>query len=68
VRGITATVVGVLAGTLPLIARGAVPDRAAGAILVAALVLLTVRRVSDPVLVGLGAMTGGALAWATDAG
>ena len=67
VRGITATVVGVLAGTLPLIARGAVPDRAAGAILVAAVVLLTLRRLSDPVLVALGAMTGVAIAWATGA-
>jgi chromate transporter len=67
VRGITATVVGVLAGTVPLIARGAVPDRVAAAILVVAIALMARRRVSDPVLIALGAVTGGAVAWATGA-
>lgn len=58
VRGITATVVGVLAGTVPLIARGALPDSAAVAVLVGAIALMTLRRVPDPALVALGAMTG----------
>ena len=58
VRGITATVVGVLAGTVPLIARGAVPDATALAILVGAIALMTLRRVPDPALVALGALAG----------
>jgi chromate transporter len=58
VRGITAIVVGVLAGTVPLIARGAVPDATALAILVGAIALMTLRRVPDPALIALGALAG----------
>lgn len=58
VRGMTAAVVGVLAGAVPLVARSALPDAGAVAILVAA-VLITLRwRVADPLLVAAGAAAG----------
>lgn len=62
VRGITAAVVGVLGGTVPLIAAGAVPDLASAGILTLALVFVASRRAPDPVVVGLGALAGALLA------
>jgi chromate transporter len=58
VRGVTAAVVGVLAGTLPLVAAAAVPDVATAVILVAGVPLVLRRTLSDPVLVALGAAAG----------
>ncbi|HSC25789.1 MAG TPA: chromate efflux transporter [Vicinamibacterales bacterium] len=63
VRGITAAVVGVLAGTVPLVAGGAVPDAAAAAILVAATAVMTRWRLPDPMLVALGGAGGVAILW-----
>jgi chromate transporter len=62
VRGITAAVVGVLAGTVPLIAASAVTDPAAAAILAAALAAMVLTRLPDAVVVALGAAAGVALA------
>jgi chromate transporter len=61
VRGITAAVVGVLAGTVPLLAASAVTDPAAAAILVAALAAMVLTRLPDAVVVALGAAAGVAL-------
>jgi chromate transporter len=59
VRGITAAVVGVLAGTVPLIATTAVRDTSGTVILLAAAGTMLLRRVpADPWLVGLGALAG----------
>lgn len=63
VRGITAAVVGVLAGTVPLVAAGAVTDALAGGILAAAALLACTRRVPDPALMALGAGTGLGAGW-----
>ncbi len=62
VRGITAAVVGVLAGTVPLVARSAVPDLTAVLIAAGALVVLTRRAVPEPLVVAGGAAIGIALA------
>jgi chromate transporter len=66
VRGITAVVVGVLAGTVPLIAHRAVPDLFAALILVATVIALARWRLPDPWLVAFGAVTGVAAGWFGD--
>lgn len=59
VRGITAAVVGVLAGTTALVARTAVTDAAGAAIAAASLVVLALfRRVPEPALVAAGGLAG----------
>jgi len=62
VRGITAAVVGVLAGTVPLVARSAVPDLTAVLIVAGALVVLSRRAAPEPLVVAAGAAIGAALA------
>lgn len=61
VRGITAAVVGALAGSVPLVAADAVPDRPAAVLACLGLVLLG-RRWPDPLVVLLGAAGGLVLA------
>jgi hypothetical protein len=61
VHGVTSAVVGVLAGTVPLIALTAVPDATAAVILAMGGVLMFRRSAPDPVIVGLGALAGVAL-------
>jgi chromate transporter len=61
VRGITAAVVGALAGSIPLVAADAVPDVPAAALACLGLVLLG-RRWPDPLVVLLGAACGMVLA------
>jgi len=65
VRGVTAAVVGVLAGTVPIVARSAVPDAGALVILAMSLLVALRWRVADPVLVAGGAAIGAGLALAT---
>lgn len=57
-RGVTVTVVGVLAGTTYLVGRTAVGDWVTGIIAIAALFLAMRSRVPDQSLVGLGAAIG----------
>jgi chromate transporter len=61
VRGVTAAVVGVLAGTVPLVASQAMPDAGAVVIGVAGLLAAARRLLPDPVLVGAGAVVGAVL-------
>ncbi|MEZ5318321.1 MAG: chromate transporter [Vicinamibacterales bacterium] len=58
VRGITAAVVGMLGGTVPLVARGAVVDAATAAILAGGLVLAWRRLLPEPILILAGALAG----------
>jgi chromate transporter len=59
VRGVTVAVVGVLAGTTPLIARAVLVDATTFLLAAAALAaLILVRRVPEPVLVLAGALCG----------
>jgi chromate transporter len=58
VRGVTATVVGVLAGTIPIVAVAAVPDMAALVILMVAALAAWRYSPADPLLVAGGASLG----------
>jgi chromate transporter len=60
VRGITAAVVGALAGSVPLVATTALPD-ASTVVIVAASLILLARRWPDPLVVLLAAASGLAL-------
>ncbi len=62
VRGITAAVVGVLAGTVPLIAAQAIPDGLSAIVAVGGLVASARRFIPDPMLVLAGAIVG-AVVW-----
>ena len=58
VRGVTSAVVGVLAGTVPLVASTAIVDVLTAGIGVAAIVLLAWRRLPEPLVIAGGAIVG----------
>jgi chromate transporter len=58
VRGVTAAVVGVLAGTVPMLAAMAATDAAGAAILTGALAAILLTRLPDAAIVALGAAAG----------
>jgi chromate transporter len=58
VRGVTAAVVGVLAGTVPLIAAQAIPDRVSAVVALVGFAASSRRLAPDPVLVLVGALIG----------
>lgn len=58
VRGVTSAVVGVLAGTVPLVASTAIVDVLTAAIGLSAIVLLAWRRLPEPLVIAGGAIVG----------
>jgi chromate transporter len=58
VRGVTSAVVGVLAGTVPLVASTAIVDVLTAAIGISAILLLSWRRLPEPLVIAGGAIVG----------
>ncbi len=58
VRGVTSAVVGVLAGTVPLVASTAIVDLLTAAIAIAVILLLSWRRLPEPLVIAAAAAVG----------